>query len=170
MTSTEAEPTIRRLKRIFARFGIPISIQADNGPQFISREFEQYCNDNNIDLNNGIPYWPQQNGEVECQNRSLLKRLKISQLEKRNWQDDLEDYLLMYRSTKHSTTMMTPAEMMFNRNIRDKLPSIRQARIDDEIIRDRDKEMKEKGKEYADMKRHAKPNEIQEGDDVILKR
>lgn len=171
MTNTDAGSTIQRLRRIFARFGIPLSIQADNGPQLISSELDKYCTDNNIHLNNGIPYWPQQNGEVERQNKSLLKRLKISQLEKRDWKSDLEDYLLMYRSTQHPTTLASPAEMMFNRNIRDKLPSIRETRIDaDETIRDRDKDMKEKGKEYADTKRHAKPNEIKEGDDVILKR
>lgn len=168
---TDAELTIQKLKKIFARFGMPLSMQADNGPPFNSQEFKTFCVDNNIRLNNGIPYWPQQNGEVERQNRSLLKRLKISQLEKRNWQDDLEDYLLMYRSTKHSTTMMSPAEMMFNRNIRDKLPSIREAKLnDDEAIRDRDTEMKEKGKQYADLKRRAAPNDIEEGDDVVLKR
>lgn len=125
VTSTDADQTIRRLKMMFARYGFPLSMQADNGLPFNSNEFEQFCKDSNVHLNNGIPYWLQQNGEVERQNRSLLKRLKISQLEKRNWQDDLQDYLLMYRSTKHSTTMMTPAEMMFSRNIRDKLPSIR---------------------------------------------
>lgn len=107
---------------------------------------------------------------MERQNRSLLKRLKISQLEKRNWRDDLEDYLLMYQSTTHSTTLVSPAEMLFNRNIRDKLPSIREARVDNESVRDRDKDKKEEGKKYADMKRSVKSNEIKEGGDVILKR
>lgn len=171
VTSTDADHTIRKLKVMFARFGLPLSMQADNGPPFNSHEFEQFCKGNNIHLNNGIPYWPQQNGEVERQNRSLLKRLKISQLEKRNWQNDLQDYLLMYRSTNHSTTMMAPAEMMFNRNIGDKLPSVREANVsNDEAVRDRVREMKQRGKQYADMRRHAKPNEIEEGDDVVLKR
>lgn len=81
----------KRLKRIFARFGLPLSIQADNAKQFVSNEFEQYCDTNNIHLNSTIPYWPQQNGEVERQNRPLLKRLQISQVEKRNWIEDLQD-------------------------------------------------------------------------------
>ncbi|KAG4078418.1 hypothetical protein HA402_013129 [Bradysia odoriphaga] len=91
------------------------------------------------------------------------KHYLLVSIGKRNWQDDLQDYLLMYQSTQHSTTMMTPAEMMFSRNIRDKLPSIRAPRSDnDEEVRDRDTEMKHKGKQYADMKRHAEPNEIRE--------
>lgn len=164
VTSTNADHTIRKLRTIFARFGIPLSMQADNGLSFNRNEFEQLCKEYDIHLNNWIPYWPLQNGDVERQNRSLLKRSKISQ-------DDLQDVILMYRSTKHSTTMMTPAEMMFNYNIRDKLPSIRETEIDnDKAVCDRDTDMKQKGKQYADMKRHAKPNKLQEGDDVVLKR
>lgn len=56
MTNTEAVPTVR-LRRIFARFGLPLSIHSDNGPQFISQEFENYCKNNNIHHNTGIPYW-----------------------------------------------------------------------------------------------------------------
>lgn len=178
---TDTTETIKRLKSIFARFGLPLSMQADGGPQFISNEFKQFCITNNIHLNNTIPYWPQQNGEVERQNRSILKRLQISQAEKRNWIEDLQDYLLMYRSTPHSTTLRSPAELMFNRNIRDKLPSIRDTLVAklpsirdtfvaDEELRDRDKEMKSIGKNYADERRNAKFSEIRKGDHVLIKR
>lgn len=172
MTKIDSAETIRRLKIIFARFGFPESITADNGRQFVSNEFQKYCDTSNITLISTTPYWPQMNGEVERQNRSILKRLSISQAEKRDWKTDLQDYLHMYRSTTHSTTMKAPAELLFNRNIRDKLPCLDQIgenEIDIEI-RDRDKEKKEKGKEYADAKRNAKSNEIEEGDGVILMR
>lgn len=119
MRKTDSTQTINRLRIIFARFGNPISITADNGPQFASEEFKFFCEDNNIQLINTIPYWPQQNGEVERQNRSILKRLTISQNEKSNWKLDLQEYLLMYRATPHSTTMKTPSELMFGRTIRD---------------------------------------------------
>lgn len=76
----------------------------------------------------------------------------------------------MYRASPHSTTKMSPAELMFNRKIKDKLPSFIQFKETDDELRDRDKVMKQKGKEYADENRHAKPNEIKEGDLVLLKR
>lgn len=171
MTEISAAKTIKALKEIFARHGNPLSITSDNGRQFISSEFKQYCDSNNIESITTTPYWPQQNGEVERQNRSLLKRLKISQEAKRNWQDDLQNYLLMYRSTPHSITGKTPSEMLFNRNIRDKLPSMNQAKIlSDDEARDHDMENKFKGKMYADRKRRAKLNEIKEGDMVLAKR
>lgn len=170
MTKIDSLKAIERLKIIFARFGFPLSITADNGRQFIGHDFKQFCDTNNITLNSTIPYWPQQNGEVERQNRSLLKRLSISQEAKRDWMKDLHEYLLMYRSTPHSTTMKTPSELMFGWNIRDKLPSIYQPKEVDEELHDQDKEKKEKGKRYADTKRHAKPSDIQVGDKVLLKR
>lgn len=175
MKKIDSSESIKRLNRIFARFGLPLSIHADNGRQLVSGEFQQYCRVNNITLISTTPYWPQQNGEVERQNRSLLKRLSICQSEKRNWQEDLQKYLLMYpwmyRSTQHSTTLKTPAELMFNRNIRDKLPPIDQhfGKGDSEA-RDHDAEMKQKGKEYADHRRHAKMNDIKEGDEVVVER
>lgn len=79
MKSITSRETIIVLKEIFSRLGIPISVTADNGRQFVSEEFKSFCSELGIKLYNTIPYWPQQNGEVERQNRDILKRLKISQ-------------------------------------------------------------------------------------------
>ncbi|XP_055633121.1 uncharacterized protein K02A2.6-like [Toxorhynchites rutilus septentrionalis] len=74
-----ASETSERLERIFVRLGYPQTITLVYGRQFISTEFETYCKRRGIHLNNTTPYWPQENGLVERQNRSLVKRLKISQ-------------------------------------------------------------------------------------------
>lgn len=139
MKKIDAFDTIKRCETMFARFGFPETITVDNGRQFAGHEFKRYCDTNNIVLNETIPYWPQMNGAVERQNQSLLKRLRICQEEKEDWQEDLHKYLLMYRSTPHSTTLKSPAELMFNRNIRDKLPCIHQQIERDEELHDRDK-------------------------------
>lgn len=170
MKIIDSTETIRRLRKIFARFGLPLSITADNGRQFISDEFKSYCRVNNIKLINTIPYWPQQNGEVERQNRSILKRLTISQNTGGSWMDDLQEYLLMYRATPHSTTLRTPSEMLFGRNIRDKIPEIHQPLETDEGVKDRDREKKEKERVYADKRRGARETSIEVGDEVLAKR
>lgn len=76
----------------------------------------------------------------------------------------------MYRSTPHTITLRTPAELMFNRNIRDKLPGIEQPIEIDRELADRDKQKKHEGKEYGDDKRNAKQSDIQVGDVVLTKR
>lgn len=160
MKKLDSFETIKRLKTVFARFGIPKKMRADNGPQLSSAEFNHFCQTNNIELDSTTPWWPQENGEVERQN------------EKGNWHEDLQSYLLMYRSSPHCTTLKSPAELMFNRNIRDKLPMFEASTGEhaDSEVRDRDALMKQKGKEYADRKRHAKPNDVKEGDEVVAKR
>lgn len=59
----------------------------------------------------------------------------------------------VYHSTNHSTTGKSPAELMFGRRIRNKLPHVPLYRLDDEETRENDMVHKEKGKEYADGKR-----------------
>ena len=75
---------------------------------------------------------------------------------------------MMYRSTPHSTTGVSAAELLFGRRIRTKLSHLQEFSIEDEV-RDRDSERKEKGKVYADFKRNACESEIQEGDKVLLR-
>ncbi|XP_055910452.1 uncharacterized protein K02A2.6-like [Eupeodes corollae] len=142
------------LKEIFSRLGNPVSITSDNGKQFISAELNEFCKEQNIRIYHTIPYFPQQNGEVERQNRDILKRLKISQAEKKDWKEALREYMIMYNSTPHTVTGKTPSELFFSRQFRDKLPMMRNITYNprDEDIRDRDRECKEKGKEYADRK------------------
>lgn len=161
---------IKLLREVFSRLGYPSSITADNGRQFVSEEFRKFCQDCNIILHNTVPYWPQQNGEVERQNRDILKRLKICKLEKKDLKECLWDYLMMYNSTPHSTTGKTPSELFFKRQNRDKIPSM----IDitenyDSEVRDKDKEQKQKGKEYADMRRRAQTCDLKAGDKVYVR-
>lgn len=169
--ATDTLHTVNMLKEIFSRLGAPVSITADNGPQFSSTEFGNFCKEFGIRLFHSVPYWPQQNGEVERQNRDILKRLRISQSQKTNWQDDLLKYLTMYNSTPHSVTGKPPAELFYKRQFRDKLPSIVDIEFADVDLetKDRDMEQKQKGKEYADRKRHATESEIGVGEKVYVK-
>lgn len=116
---------IKHLKEIFARFGISKSIRTYNGPQFISEEFNQYCFLNNVHIIRTPPYWPQANLEVENVNRAICKRLKIYHNNgSRNYRTELQDFVLLYNGSPHSTTGKTPSELIFGKNIRNKISSV----------------------------------------------
>ena len=67
---------------MFARFGVLFSLRTDNGPQFVSEEFESFLQAHGVEHRRTTPLlWPHANGEVERQNRSLLKSLQIANLE-----------------------------------------------------------------------------------------
>ncbi|XP_055543705.1 uncharacterized protein K02A2.6-like [Wyeomyia smithii] len=171
MRQITAEETISRLHKIFTRLGFPVSITLDNARQFISTTFENYCKEHGISLNHSTPYWPQENGLVERQNRSLLKRLQISHALGRNWQADLMDYMMMYYTSPHSVTGKTPTELCYGRTIRSKIPSLHdiETAVATNEVTDRDSVAKQKGKEKEDQRRHAKYSEIQTGDTVLMK-
>ena len=81
MQSTTTEKIIDRLADTFCRHGLPNTIiKSDNGPRFKSNEFREYCKQHSI-----IHQKVAANGEVERQNRSLLKRLQIVQAENKPW-------------------------------------------------------------------------------------
>lgn len=167
MKSTTSEKTVKMLKIIFARHGLPLTIHSDNGPQFVSDIFATYMKDIGAEHIRVTPRWPQANGEVERQNQSLLKRMKIAQAEKKNWQEEVLTYIAAYRAMPHPSTGRSPAELLYNRKLRTKIPELQLFSNYDQDVRDRDAEKKGLSKLYADEKRGAKQSDITLGDTVL---
>ena len=94
--------------------------------------------------------------------------MRIAQAEGKDWKDEVRKYLVAYRSTPHTTTGVSPAELLFGRKMRTKLPELREDVIANEV-RDRDIGMKAKAKVYADKKRNAKESDLSPGDKVLVK-
>ena len=126
----------------------------------------QFCLINNIRLVSTTPRWPSANGEVERQNRSLLKALKIANNERRDLKIALNEFLFAYRTTPHSVTGSTPSMLLMRRELRDKVPSIlvKTNTVHDQHVRDRDAAFKNKSKIYTDAARRAVTNPIAVGD------
>lgn len=79
MSSTTTEKTIERLGEMFSRFGFPEQLVSDNGPQFISQEFEKFLEVNGIRHIHSAPYHPSTNGLAERFVQSMKQALKASQ-------------------------------------------------------------------------------------------
>lgn len=172
MKQITATLTVKALHETFCRFGMPTSLKTDNGPQFISNELEAFCEEFGIKHIRTTPYWPQANGEVERINRSIGKRLKISQeTYGSDWKWDIRMFVLMHNSTPHSTTGVAPSTLMFGRVLKDKLPGLmtKGCKILEEV-HDRDADRKMREADYANQRRMARTSEIKVGDTVIVKR
>ena len=70
------------------------------------------------------PYYPRSNGKIERFHRYLKKNFQTVTLQGRSWEVELPQILMSYRSIPHPTTKKTPASMLFNREIRTKLPEV----------------------------------------------
>ena len=63
MTSSQM---IGILKKHFARYGIPSIVMSDNGPQFVSREFELFLSNWKVNHVTSSPGYRQSNGKAEA--------------------------------------------------------------------------------------------------------
>ena len=87
-------------RNIVCRFGVPHPIISDNGSQFISKPFQQFCTKYGIKNVYSTPRYPQYNGQAEATNKMLLGYLKKRLIaEKRKWVDELPIALWAYRTT-----------------------------------------------------------------------
>ena len=168
MRSTTSEKTILALRTTFTRHGLPRSLKSDNGPQFRSDVFRQYLVDHGIVHHRVTPLWPQANGEVERPNAPIEKRLKIAAEEGKDWREELVMYLAAYHAAPHATTGVSPAKLLFGREIRNKLPHIAEMTPDLEV-QDHDAEIKGRDKLYADECHHGVEWNIRPGDEVIVR-
>ena len=172
LATTSAQKVIPKLDSIFARHGIPSHLTSDNGPPFQSHEFGRYMTAMGITHTTSTPLWPQGNAEVEAFMKPLGKAIKTAHLERRPWQQELSRFLLAYQSTPHSTTKVPPAQLLYNREMRGKLPSLpRNHKIVNRHREAKENQIKakDKGKEYADQRRATKSSNIKVGDTVLVK-
>lgn len=171
MSDTSATETVVALKFMNARYGNPNRYTVDNGPQFDSDVFRQYCAQAGIEIETTTPYKPNMNGEVERFNRNLKKRIQIAYIENQDYREALADYLHSYHNLVHSAIGTTPAMMMFQHEIRDNLPNIRKHSADiifEEVIENHDYKKKESIDE-TNRKRKNQLDSLEVGDTVFTK-
>ena len=86
LRSTAVDKVIDFLSPVFGRYGYPFSLKSDNGTQVVSQVFKDFLVEHGIEHRTSPLLWPQANGEVERQNRTLLKALKVAQVERKRSQ------------------------------------------------------------------------------------
>ncbi|XP_055493550.1 uncharacterized protein K02A2.6-like [Leucoraja erinacea] len=120
-SSTTTERTIDELRLIFACHGLPEELVPDNGPQFRSEQFKEFMEQNGVKHTLVPPYHPASNGVAERSVRVVKDALKKQVLQgssKLSMKHRLASFLLKYRTTQHTTTGYSPAELLMNRRLR----------------------------------------------------
>ena len=91
-------------------------------------------------------------------NRTISKIIKCAYTEGNDWKTALDQFLLMYRTTPHTTTGISPAAALFKHQLNNGIPTIQQANQNQSSNKTmEDKRLKNKS--YIDTKRHAKTSD-----------
>lgn len=118
LQSTTSKQVIEKLKKQFARFGVPRQIISDGGPQYSSAEFQSFVKEWGIIHHITSPNHPQSNGKAEA-GVKVIKNMMIKTLQSGM---DQNIALLEQRNTPRQDTGLSPSEMMFSRKSRTMLP------------------------------------------------
>lgn len=115
MKNTTSRTTMDALAEFFARFGNPKTIVSDNGSQFKSRQFEDFCKEEGIKHLCSPPFHPQSNGLaerfVDTFKRGLQKQAEGCD------SSALNVFLKTYRATPCASNIKeySPAELFIGR-------------------------------------------------------
>nr|VZH99577.1 unnamed protein product [Spirometra erinaceieuropaei] len=114
-----ASSTIAFLRRIFSQHGLPEVLVSDNGSQFTSSSFEDFCRQHNIQHLRSPPYHPQSNGQAE-RFVDTFKRALLKSRGEGTTDEIVQALLFSYRTTPNPASPggVSPAETLMGRKLR----------------------------------------------------
>jgi hypothetical protein len=121
--SATSANTIEKLCQMFATHGIPDIVVSDNGTAFTSGEFKEFLLKNGIRHVTSSPYHPSSNGLAERYVQTFKRAMKKDTSD--SIQKQLARFLFRYRSTPHTTTGTSPAQLLMGRRIKTHLDQLR---------------------------------------------
>jgi transposase InsO family protein len=168
------ETVIRFLDKLAATWGYPKELLSDNGSQFTSAEFQDYCTRRDIKHLLAAVYTPTTNGKVERLNREIKQALKRAHHEGEHIPDAIPRFLFQYRSTPHTLTEASPAMLMIGRELRGSLTSLTSAKTGVTSVVDKARRCAAKKQQaytqYHDRRYRVKDIRLQIGDCVRKKK
>jgi hypothetical protein len=103
----------------FCRFGVPRELHSDQGRNFESRLMQEMLQRLGVGKTRTTPLHPQSDGMGERYVKTIEEHLrKVVSTHQRDWDERLPIFLLACRASTHDTTGMTPANIVFGRELR----------------------------------------------------
>jgi hypothetical protein len=89
-------------------------LTTDQGSSFMSHQVCDFAESLKIKLLSSSPFYAQSNGQAESSNKTLIKLIK-KKIEKnpKRWHELLSEVLWAHHISKHSTTKVTPFELVY---------------------------------------------------------
>ena len=106
------------VNRFISIFGVPLQLHSDRGTNFQSKVFQEVCSLLGIEKTRTTARRPQSDGMVERANRTIQNMIASYVSDKQDdWDEHIPLLMLAYRSSVHETLGVSPAMMMFGRDL-----------------------------------------------------
>ena len=117
-TATAADCAVALLRYWVSRFGVPLDITTDQGPQFTSLLWAELMSLLGVKALRTTSYHPQSNGMVERVHRVLKERLMSRSPCASDWMANLPWVLLGLRSSTRDDSAISPAHLVYGGPLR----------------------------------------------------
>ena len=114
---------ITHLRSLFTSYGVPEEIASDGGPQFKSSEFKNFLHSWGIRHRLSSAEYPQSNGRAELAVKTAKRIILNNTIRGSLDTDKAARALLQYRNTPIQHLGLSPAQILFHRQLRDHLPN-----------------------------------------------
>jgi len=115
--ATITSETIKKFfwQNIVCRFGVPSLLTVDNGKQFDSDNFKEFCHHIGTKIAFASVYHPESNGAVERANRIIFSAISktLLNLRKGKWVDELPRVVWSHNTTISRTTGFTLFKLLY---------------------------------------------------------
>ena len=117
--NTKAPIIVKELKEVFSRFGSPVEVVSERGPQFSCKAFQDFAKEWGFQHTLSSPTQAQPNGKAEAAVKNVKKLLKkCGALNNEFWKG-----ILAIRNTPLSSGK-SPAQLLLGSSLRDSFPRL----------------------------------------------
>ena len=167
MTKSTGFSELRKvLAQTMRSHGRPAEIWSDGGPPYNGHKWTGWVRSWGTKPKKTTPELPPANGTVERFNQQLKHVIHTTYADNKDPEEEIQKYVAAYRNTPHSSTGEKPSKLLFNREVKTKLPRFPKASRagHHKQAQRREKDAKNKMKKYHDRRHKTRLVEIKPGD------
>ena len=118
---------VKALTKFFTMFGLPKSVQSDQGSNFMSGLFQQVMQELDIKHYSSSAYHPQTQGALERFHQTLKNMIKTYCFDtKRDWDEGIHLLLFAVRESVQESLGFSPFELVFGHSVRGPLKLLKE--------------------------------------------
>ena len=122
-STATATSLLTQLRLLFTSYGVPEEISTDGGPQFSSSAFRSFLNNWGVSHRLSSARYPQSNGRAELAVKTSKRIILDNTMRGSLDNDSATRAILQYRNTPIQHLGLSPAQILFHRQLRDHMPN-----------------------------------------------